>query len=151
MAGLLLRLRNDPRLRARDSRTAYRMRFLKHLELVEEHNHLWVAAIPPVGLIVMVLSSRLVNPSIFDKVQSIADGYKFLLEALPFLALPIIAIGGLTLLLHNIWLPEWRLTWLGEDMLLPQRYIRSQRQMRHVWSWTPMWWSFCKVFLRWEW
>ena len=35
--------------------------------------------------------------------------------------------------------------------LVPQRYIRSQRQMRHVWSWTPMWWSFCKVFLRWEW
>ena len=36
-----------------------------------------------------------------------------------------------------------------ESLLVPQRYIRSQRQMRHVWSWTPMLWSFCRVVLRW--
>lgn len=34
--------------------------------------------------------------------------------------------------------------------LVPQRYIRSQRQMRQVRSVTPMSWSFRKVFLRWE-
>jgi len=37
----------------------------------------------------------------------------------------------------------------GQSHLIPQRYIRSQRQMRHVWSWTPMLWSFCRVVLRW--
>ena len=47
---------------------------------------------------------------------------------------------------HGAHFGEYRQVW---DRLVPQRYIRSQRQMRHVWSWTPMLWSFCRVVLRW--
>lgn len=122
-ARVLLRLRDDRRFRARDSRTAYHMRHLSHLELVEEHNHLWVLAVPVAGVLAVVLSLRLVNPSTFASWQSYGDVLKFFVDRLPALVISVLLLGGLTLSLIA-WLPKWCLSWLDKDLV---HYAKSEQ------------------------
>lgn len=117
-AQLLLRFSRRGYLRKGTEVEEYHLSQMQRLNLIKETTERRFALLIPLLLATyMYLYYRIYAIAVgFSEATDIAAGFRFISKMIPEVGLAI-ALGALVGLPLFVWIPKWRLTWIGRDIL----------------------------------